>query len=126
MHLPLNTVPIQQNTALQPKALLSNMSNPGSKPKKHATAKPANSDKRHFPNEIWYIVLEHFRNLSSPGELTWLWLGGRHVSQLFRIEIENFFRTIHLPLTTIRVDLGRLMNEGLCPITIGEIHADVD
>ncbi len=61
--------------------------------------------------EIWFMVLDCFREYRSPKDLTWLWLGGRHVSQLFRYEIENIFQTIHLPDTVLHCRLGKLAKE---------------
>ena len=59
-----------------------------------------------FPPEIWLNVVRSLRDLEDSNDLVWLWLGGRHVSRLFRSGIEDIFETLHLPRTTLYCNLG--------------------
>ena len=61
------------------------------------STEPENSRKPRLPPELWLTVLDNFRSLTSPGDLVWLWLAGRHVSQVFMHGIEEIFRAEHLP-----------------------------
>lgn len=61
-----------------------------------------------LPAELASMVLNTFRDLHKPGDLTWLWVGGRHVSKRFRYEIERIFRMVLLPETTLHCELGTL------------------
>ncbi|CAF9920694.1 hypothetical protein IMSHALPRED_004977 [Imshaugia aleurites] len=55
-----------------------------------------------LPPELECMVLDTFRDLHKSEDLTWLWLGGRHVSKRFRSEIERIFRTVLLPDMILR------------------------
>ena len=59
-----------------------------------------------FPPELWSITIQNFRHRTSPDDLTYLWTSVRHVSRQFKEEIENIFRTEHLPKTWLYVDVG--------------------
>ena len=72
-----------------------------------ATAIPALPSHLHFPPEVWSMTTENFRHRKSPDELTYLWTTVRHVSRQFKEEIEDIFRTEHLPKTWIHVDTGK-------------------
>ena len=54
----------------------------------------------------------NFHDLEDRKDLPWLWVGGRHVSKYFRCEIERIFRTVFLPETILRCDLGKLLRCG--------------
>ena len=58
------------------------------------------------------MILDTFHELHNPEDLTWLWVGGRHVSKHFRFEIERIFRMVLLPETILRCDLGKLLRCG--------------
>lgn len=51
----------------------------------------------YFPPEIWSLALQNLRDRKSQDELTYLWTTLRHVSRQFKEEIEEIFRTEHLP-----------------------------
>ena len=59
------------------------------------------------------MVLDTFKNTCNPHDLTWLWVGGRHVSKHFRSEVERMFRTVFLPETILRCNMGKLLRCGL-------------
>ncbi|CAD6585001.1 MAG: hypothetical protein ASARMPREDX12_001881 [Alectoria sarmentosa] len=69
-------------------------------------SKRARSDKPKLPAELESMVLDTFQDVHNPKDLTWLWVGGRHVSKHFRSEIERIFKTVILPETILRCDLG--------------------
>ena len=71
--------------------------------------KHARSSKPRLPPELENMVLGTFQHLHKPRDLTWLWVGGRHVSKRFRYEIEKIFRKVFLPETILRCDLGKLL-----------------
>lgn len=56
-----------------------------------------------FPPELWTIVLHNIRDLKSQDELTYLWTTVRQVCRQFKTEIEDIFRTEHLPKTFLHV-----------------------
>lgn len=60
----------------------------------------------HFPPEIWGLTLQNFRQRKSQDELAYLWTTVRYVSRQFRNEIEEIFRTEHLPKTWLHIDTG--------------------
>ena len=64
-----------------------------------ATPVPAMSSHLHFPPELWSITTGNFRHRKSPDELEYLWTAVRHVSRQFKEEVEDIFRTEHLPKT---------------------------
>lgn len=72
-----------------------------------ATAIPALPSRLHFPPEVWSMTTQNFRHRKSPDELTYLWTTVRHVSRQFKEEIEDMFRTEHLPKTWLHVDTGK-------------------
>lgn len=88
-------------------------SNASSNPVRGKRSKRARSNKPKLPIELESMVLNTFQDLHSPEDLTWLWVGGRHVSKHFRSEIERIFKTIFLPETILRCDLGKLLRWGL-------------
>lgn len=57
-----------------------------------------------FPPEIWSITLGNLRERQSQEELTYLWTTARHVCRQFKEEIEEIFRTEHLPKTWLYID----------------------
>ena len=59
------------------------------------------------------MVLDTFQNTCNPQDLTWLWVGGRHVSKHFRCEVERIFRTVFLPEMVLRCNMGKLLDCGL-------------
>ena len=63
------------------------------------------------------MVLDTFQNTCNPQDLTWLWVGGRHVSKHFRCEVERMFRTVILPETILRCNMGKLLDCGLSRIS---------
>lgn len=65
------------------------------------------SPKPYFPSEVWTDVLRTFRDCTSQEDLTSLWTGVRPVCRLFKEEIEDIFRTEHLPKTWLHVNLGK-------------------
>ena len=58
----------------------------------------------HFPPELWSLTIQNFRHRKSPEDLTYLWTTVRQVSKQFRQEIEEIYRTEHLPKTWVHVD----------------------
>ena len=72
----------------------------------------ARSSKPRLPAELESMVLDTFHDLRNPKDLTWLWVGGRHVSKHFRSDIERIFRTVLLPETILRCDLGNTLRCG--------------
>ena len=60
----------------------------------------------HFPPELWSMTTRNFRHRKSPDELTYLWTTVRRVSRQFKEEIEEIFRTEHLPKTWLHVDIS--------------------
>lgn len=75
-------------------------------------SKRARSGKPRLPAELESMVLHTFQDVHNPEDLTWLWVGGRHVSKHFRSEIERIFKTVILPETILRCDLGKLLRCG--------------
>lgn len=75
-------------------------------------SKDARTSKLSLPTELENMVLDNFQYLHKPKDLTWLWVGGRHVSKRFRYEIERIFRKIFLPETILRCDLGKFLCDG--------------
>lgn len=71
-----------------------------------ATSCPTMPSHLHFPAELWSLTIHHFRHRKSPADLTYLWTTVRQVSKQFRQEIEEIFRTKHLPRTWVHVDTG--------------------
>ena len=65
---------------------------------------PVMSSHLYFPPEIWSITLNNFREYQTQEELAYLWTTARHVSRQFKEEIEEIFRTEHLPKTWLHVD----------------------
>ena len=61
----------------------------------------------HFPQEVWSITIQNFRVRRSQYELTYLWTIMRLVSRQFVAEIEEIFRTDHLPQTRLHLTDGR-------------------
>lgn len=85
------------------------MSMSSSAPSKPVWAKPSKRARSGEPRlfaELESMVLDTFQDLHDPEDLTWLWVGGRHVSKHFRCEVERMFRTVFLPETILRCDLG--------------------
>lgn len=70
-------------------------------------SKHARSSKPKLHPELESMILDTFQPFPNPQDLTWLWVGGRHVSKHFRCEIERIFRTIFLPETILRCYLGK-------------------
>lgn len=70
------------------------------------------SSKPRLPAELESMVLDNCQDLHDPKELTWLWVGARHVSKHFRYEVERIFRTILLPETSLYCDMGKLFRCG--------------
>lgn len=62
-----------------------------------------------LPPEVWLIVLDCFQHLEDADDLIWLWLGGRHVCTQFRHKIDTLFASTHLPVTTLRCELGKII-----------------
>ena len=60
----------------------------------------------HFPPELWSLTIQNFRHRKSPEDLTYLWTTVRQVSKQFRQEIEEIYRTEHLPRTWVYVGTG--------------------
>ena len=60
----------------------------------------------HFPPEVWSLTIQNFRHHKSPEDLTYLWTTVRQVSKQFRQEIEEIYRTEHLPRTWVHVNTG--------------------
>ena len=58
------------------------------------------------------MVLSSFEHNCNPHDLTWLWVGGRHVSKHFRCEVERIFRTVLLPEAILRCNMGKLLRRG--------------
>ena len=56
-----------------------------------------------LPPEIWSLTLCYLCDLKCQDELTYLWTTVRHVCRQFKSEIENMFRTEHLPKTFLYV-----------------------
>lgn len=56
-----------------------------------------------FPPGVWSITLHYLRDLKSQDELTYLWTTVRHVSRQCKTEVEDIFRTEHLPKTFLHV-----------------------
>ena len=71
-------------------------------------SKHARSNKPRLHPELESMVLDTFQHFLNPQDLTWLWVGGRHVSKHFRCEIERIFRTVFIPETILRCYLGKL------------------
>ena len=59
------------------------------------------------------MVLSSFEHTANPHDLTWLWVGGRHVSKHFRCEVERMFRTVFLPEAILYCNMGKLFYYGL-------------
>lgn len=85
---------------------------PPSTPAWAEQSKHAASGKPRLPSELENMVLDTFQDPHDPKDLTWLWVGGRHVSKHFRCEIERIFKTVLLPETILRCDLGKLFRYG--------------
>ena len=62
-----------------------------------------------FPPEIWNLTLRNLRERKSQADLQYLWTEVRHVSKQFQQEIEEIFRTEHLPKTLLRFDTRELI-----------------
>ena len=75
-------------------------------------SKGARTSKLSLPTELENMVLDNFQYLHKPKDLTWLWVGGRHVSKRFRYEIERIFRKVFLPETILRCYLGKFLCDG--------------
>ena len=58
----------------------------------------------HFPPEILMNITENFRCRKSPDELSYLWTTVRLVSKQFKDDVEDIFRTEHLPKTWLYLD----------------------
>lgn len=52
------------------------------------------------------LTTQNFRHRKSPEDLTYLWTNVRQVSRQFKQEIEELFRTEHLPKTWLHIDTG--------------------
>lgn len=72
-----------------------------------AKRKRARPSKPRLHIDLENMVLNTFKELCSPQDLTWLWVGGRHVSRNFRYEIERLFKIFFLPKTILRCDMGK-------------------
>ena len=72
----------------------------------------ARSSKPKLPIELEDMVLGTFQHFHKGKDLTWLWVGGRHISKRFRYEVERIFRTIFLPETILRCDLDKFLYDG--------------
>ena len=75
-------------------------------------SKRAPSSEPRLHPELESIVLDNFQTLFQSQDLTWLWVGGRHVSKHFRCEIERIFRTVILPETILHCELGGFLRYG--------------
>ena len=64
------------------------------------------SSRPYFPPEIWSLTLHNLRERKSQDELQYLWTEVRRVSKQFQEEIEEIFRTEHLPKTWLHFDTG--------------------
>lgn len=53
------------------------------------------------------MIITCLRDRKSQAELAYLWLTVRHVSTLFKAEIEKLFIEYHLEKTTIYADCGK-------------------
>ena len=62
------------------------------------------------------MVLDTFQTTYNPQDLTWLWVGGRHVSKHFRCEVERIFRTVFLPETILRCNMGKFFDYGFSSV----------
>ena len=68
------------------------------------------------------IVLDTFKHIRKPQDLTWLWVGGRHVSKHFRCEIERIFRTVFVPETILYCNMGKSLH--CSPLSAGSVCYD--
>ena len=57
-----------------------------------------------FPPEIWRNITQNFRCRKSPDELSYLWTTVRQVSKQFQEDVEDIFRSEHLPKTWLHID----------------------
>ena len=69
---------------------------------------PAMSAHVRLPAELWCMTLESFRDSKTQEDLTYLWLTVRHVSTLFRDEIEKLFMEEHMGKIWLHADCGKL------------------
>ena len=64
-----------------------------------------------LPAEIWHIVLQKirdiFRNCKSQDDLVHLWTCVRTVCKQFKAEVEDIFKTQHVPLVVLHFFTGQ-------------------
>ena len=65
----------------------------------------------HLPPEVWHMTLAYLRERKSQEELAYLWLKARLVSRQFKQEIEEIFRTEHLPKTWLHFHQSEFKND---------------
>lgn len=68
---------------------------------------PVMSPQVRFPTEIWSMTLEYLRERKTQEDLTYLWTTVRHVSKVFRDEIEKLFVEKHMGKTWLHADCGK-------------------
>ena len=72
----------------------------------------ARSTKPRLYAELESMVLDTFQDIRNPQDLTWLWVGGRHVSKHFRCEVERIFRMKIMPEMILCCDMGKPLRRG--------------
>lgn len=63
----------------------------------------------YFPPEVWSLTLQKLRSWKSQDELTYAWTTVRHVCRQFKEEVEEIFRTEHVPKTWLHLDTRELL-----------------
>lgn len=69
----------------------------------------AMSSHLYFPPEVWSLTLQKLRSWKSQDELTYAWTTVRHVCRQFKEEVEEIFRTEHVPKTWLHLDTRELL-----------------
>ncbi len=62
-----------------------------------ATNTPNIRSELYLPPELWRITLGNLRDGKSQTDLTYIWTVVRHVSTLFKKEVEKIFIEEHVP-----------------------------
>ena len=83
-------------------------------------ALPTLAKDNRLPAELWSKVLSNFKGEKGQTELAYLWTVIRLVSRWFKFEIENIFKTEHLPKTWLHFSLPLNSREYFVNVYFGE------